>query len=62
MRAGNKPQFSGLPPVQPAGLASTSKTMWPLAVASFAVTAASISPPQLPSSDTALPLIPTVNP
>jgi hypothetical protein len=62
MRAGCELQFSGLPPVQTARIASASKTMWPLAVASFSETAAAIPPHQLPSTDTPQPDIAIVNP
>lgn len=61
-RAGCELQSSGLPPVQVPHLACPGKTMWPLAGASFPATAETIRPHQLPLTDTALPLIPTVNP
>lgn len=63
MRAGCEPQFSGLPPVRAAHLASSGKTMRPLAGASLLVTMPTIPLHDLGSSDTSQPDIPPpVNP
>ena len=58
----DEPQLSGLPPVQAPPLASTSKTMWPPAGASFSATVPAIPPHGLPPNDIPQPPITTVNP